>query len=529
MKTLYKILISFSCSLLLAVGCTSVLDEEIVSGITADIYYADEKGINDALTAGYARLKDFYGQQPGYAMTNCGTDIYGVGRGGQWIKWHRYDPTLNSSVDFLSIAWRSFYKTINITNTVINRAPEVVEDQESLNRILGEARFLRSFVYFQLVQIWGDVHLTTEETVGVEVEANRTSESDIYSLLIIPDLDFAIQNLPESSSQIGRATQPAAKAIRARVAMVLEDWTTAESMLKSIINDYSFSLTDTYSELWDMNNEQNSEVIWSIQFTPDPLVSEANNGVNYFTPWYTKHPGLVNNAKDGSTWVGFKPTPYFYKLWDKSIDRRFQEGLKSVWYVANAASAPPGLTVGDTALYYSIDILTEEYKASKPYTIYDVNDLIADDSAWPQPTKVRDESRPGFGTKPSRDLIIARLADMYLLLSEALFHQGKKAEALSTINIIRSARAIDGKESEMEIGIDELSIDFILDERGRELFAEGERWFTLKRLGLLVERVKKYNPYGAAEFIKEYHNFRPIPLEQIDRTENVYPQNEGYN
>lgn len=522
-----KIILIYGFILVMTTGCSFVLDEEIVSGITSDLYYSDEKGMEDALIAAYAGLKGFYGTNAGYAITNAGTDLHGVARGQQFVKWHLYDPNLNPSESFLVRAWDSFYRVVNITNAILNRAPEAVKDEAVLNRITGEARFLRGFVYFQLVQIWGDVHLTTEETIGAEITANRTPANEIYNTVIIPDLEFAMANLPNSSGQFGRATQPAAKAIRARVAMVQEDWITAEDLTKSIINDYSFSLTNTYSELWDMNNQQNSEVIWSIQFTQSPLVTGINN-IGFWTPWYTKHRGININPIDGGTGVGFKPTPYFYSLWDKTKDRRFEEGLKSVWYATSAVPAA-GIAVGDTALYYSIDVLSDEFMASKPYRIYDLNELISDDSAWPNAYKVRDESRANLAVKQSRDYNIARLAEMYLLLAESQLHQDKVNEAVQTINVLRRARAIDGKETEMEITGNELNLNFILDERGRELFAEGQRWFVLKRLGLLVERVRNLNPYGAANFIQDYHTLRPIPLHQIDRSANDYPQNPGYN
>ncbi len=509
-------------------GCSNVLEEEIVSGITADTFYIDANGMEGAVTSAYAELKSHYGTLLGIALLKSGTDLYGAARSGRTRPEHNYDGTHNSAHQSFAQAWRVYYKGINICNTIISRAPEVVTDGDQLSRILAEARFLRAFNYFQLVQNFGDVHLTTEETVTAEIEANRTPASEIYDSVIIPDIEFAAANLP-ISADVGRATQAAAKVIRARIAMVLEDWSTAETLTKSIINDYSFSLTDSYAELWDMNNESNSETIWSIPFSQDPLISGRNRENDLFTPWYTKHPGLVSNPKDGGTWVAFKPTPYFYGLWDKSKDRRFWEGLKSVWRVQNEATAQNGLKIGDTALYYSIDVLTAEYKASKPYVIYDVNDLIADDSAWPQPTKIRDDSRENFGTNPSRDLVLQRLADMYLVLCEAQFHQGKISEAVETMNVLRRKRAVDGKESDMEITATELTLDFILDERGRELFAEGRRWFVLKRLGKLVERVKLYNHYGGQNHIKDFHMLRPIPLEQIERTNNVYPQNPGYN
>ena len=87
-----------------------------------------------------------------------------------------------------------------------------------------------------------------------------------------------------------------------------------------------------------------------------------------------------------------------------------------------------------------------------------------------------------------------------------------------------------GKELAMEITAADLTMDFILDERGRELLGEMDRWFDLVRTGTLVDRVKKYNPDAAAN-IQPFHILRPIPSDQIDRTQGgvtSFPQNDGY-
>jgi hypothetical protein len=130
----------------------------------------------------------------------------------------------------------------------------------------------------------------------------------------------------------------------------------------------------------------------------------------------------------------------------------------------------------------------------------------------------------------SRDFMVARLAETYLIAAEALYKVGNIDEAVQHINAVRRRAAIPGKELEMEITADQLNIDFILDERGRELLGEMDRWFDLVRTGTLVDRVKKYNPDGAAN-IQPFHVLRPIPNDQIDRTEGgaaSFPQNPGY-
>ncbi|MDA9843959.1 RagB/SusD family nutrient uptake outer membrane protein [Flavobacteriaceae bacterium] len=120
-----------------------------------------------------------------------------------------------------------------------------------------------------------------------------------------------------------------------------------------------------------------------------------------------------------------------------------------------------------------------------------------------------------------------RLADAYLIRAEANLKQGNTAQAAEDFNIVRKRGAWDGEEASMEITAADVDIDFILDERARELVGEGHRWFDLVRTKKLVERVKAHN-LDAPNNIQSYHVLRPIPLDQIDRTEGGYPQNTGY-
>jgi hypothetical protein len=146
----------------------------------------------------------------------------------------------------------------------------------------------------------------------------------------------------------------------------------------------------------------------------------------------------------------------------------------------------------------------------------------------PCPWKVEDNKRPSVNHQEgSRDQIIYSLPETYLLAAEALHNSGNNNEAAIYINAIRTRAAFPGLESQMEISATDVNIDFILDERSRELFGEMKRWFDLKRTGKLLERVKAYNHDGAPN-IQDYHLLRPIPANQRTRTTNEYPQNNGY-
>ena len=126
-----------------------------------------------------------------------------------------------------------------------------------------------------------------------------------------------------------------------------------------------------------------------------------------------------------------------------------------------------------------------------------------------------------------RDHPIMRLANTILMLAEAQFNQGKLVEAAANINIIRTRAAKPGRAAEMQITPADLSIDFILDERARELTGETTRWFDLTRTHKLVERVKKYNPGGAPN-VQACHELRPIPTSEILLSTGTMKQNPCY-
>src|SRR2546430_15217093 len=104
---------------------------------------------------------------------------------------------------------------------------------------------------------------------------------------------------------------------------------------------------------------------------------------------------------------------------------------------------------------------------------------------------------------------------------------GRPAEALPFINAVRRRAAIPGHEAEMELTVDQLTLDEILNERAREFAGETMRWFDLVRTHALVTRIKAYNP-DARPNGQPFHVLPPIPTVQLERTTCCYAQNPGY-
>lgn len=543
---------------LISQSCKNILEEKIISGITAD-YYNTPAGLEDGVKASYEPLRSWYGSQRGFTLTVFGTDEFTKGADGDFKPVNDYEtPSMISgpASTYFREAWNQLYQGINTTNAVITRAP-TVEMPEALKTIrVAEARFLRAHYYFLLVQMYGPVHLTLEETTTVITTANRTPVNQIYDV-IVEDLEFAVANLPATKpAEWGRAYKPAAEHMLAKVLLTRgylpeaakpDDFSRAAALAESVLTNYSYlSLIPRFADLWAMDNQTNPEVVWAVQYTTDPLTNtnvignpaggafnSGNSGHLYFIMEYDAgHPGMMRDIANGRPFKRFKPTQYTLKSFDLENDSRYHGTFKTVWYANNPNNLAPGMKIGDTALYVPTFEMSDAVRATKNYKVFNPS-LVAQQSNgryFPSLNKFIDPSRLTLAQEPgSRDFFVARLAETYLIAAEANFKLGNLEKAAEQINIVRRRAALPGKEDAMTITADQVTLDFILQERTRELLGEMVRWFDLKRTGTLVERVKLHNP-DAASNIQPFHLLRPIPQDQLDRVTNPeeFAQNEGY-
>jgi len=530
-------------------SCEDFLEEDNIANVASATYYPTAAGLEDAVKATYGIMKEYYGPEIGWTMGVFGTDTYQEGADGSHKYVNRYDSGHNSAARYFRDTWRIFYRGINQANAVVNRSESVEGVSEALKTTrVAEARFLRALYYFVLTRHYGDIHLSLEETEGVEVEANKTSAEEIYKQAIIPDLEFAISNLPNTQSDYGRATKAAAEFLLAKALMTRSyksfaegtDASRAETLMSNVINNYGFELQESVLDMWSLASEANSEFIWTIQNNKsqvdEGLDGFGHRGHLYFLMEYDKKPGMTRDTENGRPWKRFRPTDYMLSLYDRTIDRRYDETFKHVWYSNNPNV--PNLKVGDTALYIPGPGLdkngidqdtkwTDAAKAGVLHQVYTTGDY--NNRTFPSLNKWIDNTRPNRQhTQGQRDYVLMRLADAYLIRAEARLKQGNKSDAAADLNTVRTRAAWDGKEAEMQITDADVDIYFILEERARELLGENHRWFDLTRTGKLIELVKLHNPTSAGN-IQDHNVLRPIPLDQIDRTSGGYPQNPGYN
>ncbi|POY35837.1 RagB/SusD family nutrient uptake outer membrane protein [Solitalea longa] len=532
------------------ISCEKELNEYNPSGLTDKTVYTTPAGFESLVNAAYSYTRWWYGKEYGYNISEMGTDIWTSGAGDVYLDLSNYN-NLQSNQEALEIEWTRLYAAVNLCNSGINNVSKSGLSAELQKTREAELRFLRAFYYWHIVETWGGVHLSTQETTSFTTIANKTAVEKFYEL-IFDDLAFATanQNLPTTTTNYGRVTKQAAEAFLARMYLTRGKNREAADLAKKVISSYGLQLLPKYADLWNMANLVNKEVIWAVNYStnlslndltdpvlyPDGHNRGSNNGHLLFMMKYDDQPGMFRDIANGRPFDRYMPTLFLLNLFNEKDDARYNASFKTVWY-ANKVDAAKGLAIGDTAVYCTKYEIPNVVEATKKYRTYDLSKVYKADGTpndrlhYVTLQKFDDPTRPTIAEAQSaRDVFVIRLAEMYLIAAEAEMNLGNLAEAADQVNILRTRAAVPGHTAQMQVLPDQINIDFILDERAREFAGEQMRWFDLKRTNKLIQRVKAYNPDAGAK-IMDYHMLRPIPQKQLDAVSNKdeFKQNLGYN
>lgn len=586
-----------------ATACTNWLSEDGAPKMTYD-YYGTEQGVDAAVAAAYSFLRWGCGNERYDVLTELGTDLFTAGSDGKnKTSFNAYGTQLNPEDNILSGLWENHYKGISDANIAMDQILQSDMSESKKLTSLGEMLFIRSFLYFELVQQFGKVPLVTEGSFEIRTDFKRAAIADIYKQ-IITDLRTAVEYLPEKvdDSQKGKATSYAASHLLAKVYLTRgsavtdvrgQKATDMDSVLyfaENVIKNSPYRLQKNFADLWNIDNMGNSEVIFAVQFTSNPIFNDDGNTFHlYWLPVCDDEDGMERDIFYGRPYKRYRPTDkVLFKLYDRKNDSRFYKSFR--WaYMSNYAKTIPvwkeledkgeiyftpdpqkgqiagkkKFEVGDTAIYYTIEktgfkknsIEMKKLRADKSYTYYPYE--VHDSKHYPTLIKHLAPNRPSVAEKASsREWVRMRLGETYLIAAEAAGRKGDFDLAAKYINVIRERAAwadgetktaqyweieggapdnINSTYDNIKVTATELStgdfVSFILDERGRELLGEICRWEDLVRTEKFYEWVKKYNSDAEAA-IKPYHKLRPIPQTHIDRLDPVGPveeeQNEGY-
>ena len=532
MKSIKTIIFTVLTSFLLF-GCSGYLDEENLGNTTAENYYGAEKGFEGLANAVYASVRDVY--EPTPYIFCAGTDLFFAAHQEVPLGLAAYQTLTpsNSQVEYL---FKTLYESIQVANLALNYA-ENTEDFEALSTRIAEIRTIRAYFYFLLVQNFGDVSLVTDLVSEPITHFDRMPASDVYQF-IIDELNDAIGVLPTAQSDFGRITKRAAQHILSKVYLTRgyesfgssEDFTQAAQLADAAINGQGLNLS--FDDVFAYENDNNEEILWSIQYS---AASTQNGGAHN---WDYAWGPLAQGSNDGvNKKNALHPTEYLYTLFDDD-DTRFEGTFLNirtnpyVGYLLDPDNSPVAYYYPRTAAQLAD---TTNWRAASPMRANTVISPI--DSHWwdglnqtdlPALKKFDRVQTPDI--QYTHDLYLARLGETYLIAAEAYLQAGSTANAVARVNTVR-ARA--GASS-----VSSVDLDFILEERARELVGEGFRWLDLKRTGTLMEYTKTRNPDiktlvdgGADPFMGANGNYkilRPIPLSAIALDSGDYPQNPAY-
>lgn len=560
MNKIYKVSI-FTILLVSSLGCKKdFLTEQPKAIIAPDNLYVDKAGFEAGLYGLYylvrSERKGLNGDAGDIANTAAiiGVDnaysLYPAGGAAESV-FNDFGVRMNAGDNYIGNLFAYMYKVINSANTIIDRAEtaDIEWSAKDKNQIVAEARLIRGWAYRHLTYLWGDVPLNLHESKGnnIRTDWERTPVKDVRAQME-QDWLFAEANLPDVPVKDGRSSKVVAQHYLAELYLTIGDNQKAKEKALAVVQNTNYKImtarygvnatkagnvfTDMFLDKNSNRSDGNLEVLWVF---PNEYLSAGGDG-NIMRRWWVNRYNTikVNNktpitySKDnGGRGLGrFAVTKYGLSVYGTGDDRGGEYAWRMYWIMNLASSLPagsqatatcasPGWTgpkLGDTV---KLSIACNEPAPSATTA-----------QNWPNPRKwdwAPDDVNDVQNNYNYNDQIYIRLAETYLLLAEAQFKLNDAAGAATTINVLRN------RAHATPITAADVNMNFILDERSRELFSEEHRRYTLIRTGTWFARTQLYNKYTGPRIIAR-DSLLPIPQNVIDANlTKPMPQNPGYN
>ncbi|MCW3092753.1 MAG: RagB/SusD family nutrient uptake outer membrane protein [Ferruginibacter sp.] len=544
MKKYINILLVMVVFLLTVSSCKKDFLKEDVYSSYAPETLADSLGFEASLTGLYNHFSNFYtysDNQGWLSVWQVGTDVaFSIPSQTQGVEvpYSSYNSLI--STDFAaSYTWSFAYRMINNANVIIANVenPNLGGmSQPGKDAIDAEARFFRGYAYNMLATLYGRVPLITAPITVPKTDFVRASLDSINNQVAL-DLNFAATKLPDidnvKSNSKGkmyeRVSKYAAQQLLAEAYLRMGKNDLAEQQAQAVISSGKFSLItsrygtranqpgDPFSDMFIYGNERrsqgNKEAIWVLEMENPSTVPG----------------GITNNPQQRRIWGAAYYQITGMKIADSLGGRGISRLRLSNWVLYGLY--PPGdmrnSKYNIRRQYWYNDPASPKYGQPVPYTGSDTLFRLT-----PNTTKWYDllanNSDGEFGFAMTKDIILMRLGETYLLLAEALVKQGKLQAAADAINMLRTRAAAP------QVTAAEMTLDFILDERARELIGEENRRMTLMRTGKLVERALALNANNGTGTtpitgLTSKNLLLPIPKSEVDLNKDAkLDQNPGY-
>lgn len=553
MKSNKNILITVAIGLFLLVSCKDdkFLKEELKDKLNTQTAYTNKAQFDGLSATMYRNVQQMYNTadlaHEGFIL-GLGTDVCFDPRddAAKFNNWGLVNSRETFSADWFNLQ----YQIIKVANTLIEAAsrPGVLWLSEAeKTSTLAEGYFFRGFAYRNLANMYGGVPIVDKPFTEAKVDFVKNTREEVYAFAK-KDLEYARTYLPITTTVVGRVVRAAADHFLAEVNICLKDYDGAIAAATRVIDgtDGSYALVNArfgarsteadknyYYDLFVMGNQNrqagNTEGIFVAQFEVTATGAVVTGGVPYASRpliermmwcqyWVSTKIGYPGTAAYDSTGRGVayvRPTNYTnYTIWRNAGNdiRNNEVNIKRKYYFAADIK-----DANQNILFRKDQLIPKSYLTTRDDTMIHVFPNWSKFGTDKHINKVPDN---GF----VRDFYVTRLPETYLLRAEARLAKGGQAQLVADdINAVR-ARA-----QAPLISAANATLDYILDERARELYGEEFRMMTLTRLGKLYERTRAYGYEKSAASVQPYNNLMPIPQDAIDR--NVGAQmlnNPGY-
>jgi hypothetical protein len=575
-KSLIYIFIAFSIAFF---GCSDFLEEDNKGGIGNEEFYSTQSGYQTLVTSTYSVLRELYRETP--VLELDGTDLY---LKGYQVTSNYADYNFEANAGELLQIYERCYKGIQYANAGLHYIdlPKMSDDNKKLAE--AELKFLRAFYHFLVLEQMGGVVINTEFTDMVRLNIPRSNLEDSYQF-VISEMEAALPNLKTAAEAIpGQVNQDVANHYLAKVYLTRgwdlnsnADFDKAISYADKVITSKG-GISLSFADVWDPNNENNQEFIFSVQFSNDEgAIGNANSDGNNqcalfatysggssetimrkqtaqgylpghfvytgFTPNDNRYnvtfmPFLLNNYHNyynAASWANEEVRVYFPRVYSDNVN--FTAADSASWVADLTAK---GLKTADRFYMYAITNNQAHYLLQVDGEVPGISNQ---DERLPVVRKF-DDLQNAAGTTQSRtasmrDVVLARLAETYFMKAEALIAKGSFSEAANVVQTVinRPGNKVDATGAELPNRLtgtnDKTSaLEALLLESGLEQFGEfNGRWQLLRRTGMLRHMLAKYNSdYSGSVNIDDRYNWRPIPEDAIILNDGLTEadQNPGF-
>lgn len=458
----------FICIIMFGSCSKDFLRLEPQSDANSKVFYKTQEDFKTALNGIYASLRSYPNMYLEMSSFRSDELLLAAPTAGTQDRYDLDKFQDNPSNGILLSQWGNFYNGIALCNELIDRLPEVSFDQNIKRQYEAEARFVRAYHYFNLVNFWGRVPLVL--TPLTPAQALETGQADIPVLYqaIEADLSFAASsaNLPASftGNEMGRATSIAAGALLAKVYLAQKKYKEAKDILEPFIGEGgTYDLLDDVANVFSVSSKMNKEVIFAVRYNKN-LAGQGH--------------GLWLSTSSASA---SQIPPSMINSYETSDDR------KSLLEMVRSGTSG--------------------------------NNYV--------PRKFLDTYSTTITSQVGNDYILLRYADLLLMYAEAANEESysTSGNAFTALNRVRG-RAGLGLLTGAELTSQAEFREAVLEERKLELPYEGHRWFDLVRTGKANTAIQTAEGGTVPDFRLVY----PIPNNEIEKINNpnLLKQNEGY-